>query len=100
MHAFGATGDGNAPYGGLIADKSGNLFGTTVFGGANNAGTVYELSPTHSGQWKERILYSFTGGADGQYPSGSLTLDASGNLYGATSNGGTKGYGVVFEVKR
>jgi uncharacterized repeat protein (TIGR03803 family) len=100
LHAFGTTGDGNAPYGGLIADTSGKLFGTTVFGGANNAGTVYELSPTHGGQWKERILYSFTGGADGQYPSGSLTLDASGNLYGATSNGGKNGYGVVFDVKR
>jgi uncharacterized repeat protein (TIGR03803 family) len=100
LHAFGATGDGNAPYGGLIADKSGNLFGTTVFGGANNAGIVYELSPTHGGQWKERILYSFTGGTDGQYPTGSLTLDASGKLYGATSDGGKNGYGVVFEVTR
>jgi hypothetical protein len=45
-------------------------------------------------------LYSFTGGADGQYPNGSLTQDASGDLYGATSNGGKNGYGVVFEVTR
>ncbi|MGA2759839.1 MAG: choice-of-anchor tandem repeat GloVer-containing protein [Candidatus Cybelea sp.] len=100
LHAFGAAGDGNSPYGGLVADKSGNLFGTTVFGGTNNAGIVYELNRTHGDKWKERILYSFTGGADGQYPSGSLTLDASGNLYGATSDGGKNGYGVVFEVKR
>jgi uncharacterized repeat protein (TIGR03803 family) len=99
LHAFGATGDGNAPYGGLVADKAGNLFGTTVFGGTNNAGTVYEISPARGGKWKERILYSFTGGTDGQYPSGSLTQDASG-LYGATSDGGKNGYGVVFEVTR
>jgi uncharacterized repeat protein (TIGR03803 family) len=100
LHAFGGTGDGNAPYGGLVADKSGNLFGTTVFGGMNNAGIVYELSPTRGGQWKERILFSFTGGTDGQYPSGSLTQDKSGNLYGSTSDGGKNGYGVVFEVPR
>jgi uncharacterized repeat protein (TIGR03803 family) len=100
LHAFGAAGDGNAPYGGVIADKRGNLYGTTVFGGANNAGTTYELSPSKGGQWKEKILYSFTGGADGQYPSGSLTLDAAGNLYGATSNGGEYGYGAIFEIVR
>jgi uncharacterized repeat protein (TIGR03803 family) len=98
LHAFGSPGDGNAPYGGVIADKRGNLYGTTVFGGANNSGIVYELSPSGSGQWKEKILYSFTGGSDGQYPSGSLTLDATGNLYGATSNGGQNGYGAVFEI--
>lgn len=100
LHAFGASGDGNAPYGGVVADKKGNLYGTTVFGGANNAGIVYELSPSKSGQWKETILYSFTGGSDGQYPSGGLTLDSAGNLYGATSDGGTNGYGVVFEISR
>lgn len=100
LHAFGAPGDGNAPYGGVIADKRGNLYGTTVFGGASNSGIVYELSPSKGGQWKEKILYSFTGGSDGQYPSGSLTLDATGNLYGATSDGGQNGYGAVFEITR
>jgi uncharacterized repeat protein (TIGR03803 family) len=96
LHVFGASGDGSAPYGGLTADGAGNLFGTTVFGGANNAGTVYELSRTR-GRWKERILYSFTGGADGGNPSGSLTLDAAGNLYG-TAGGGQSGNGVIFEI--
>ncbi|MFY9739050.1 MAG: choice-of-anchor tandem repeat GloVer-containing protein [Candidatus Cybelea sp.] len=100
LHAFGAPGDGNSPYGAVIADKGGNLYGTTVFGGASNAGIVYELSPSKNGQWKEKILYSFTGGSDGRYPSGSLTLDASGNLYGATSNGGQNGYGALFEITR
>jgi uncharacterized repeat protein (TIGR03803 family) len=100
LHAFGGSGDGNAPYGGLVSDSSGNLFGTTVFGGAGNAGTVYELSPTSSGGWNEKVLYSFGGGDDGAYPSGTLTLDSSGNLYGTASNGGKSGKGVVFEVTR
>jgi len=69
LHAFGATGDGNAPYGRLVADKSGDLFGTTVFGGEYNGGIVYELSPARGGQWKERILYSFTGGAEANTPT-------------------------------
>lgn len=100
LHAFGSSGDGSAPYGGVIADKKGNLYGTTVFGGAGNAGIVYELSPAKGGAWKETIIYSFAGGSDGQYPSGGLTLDVVGNLYGATSNGGADSYGVIFEITR
>jgi uncharacterized repeat protein (TIGR03803 family) len=100
LHAFGASGDGNAPYGGVTADKRGDLYGATVFGGPSNAGIVYELRPSKSGQWEEKILYSFTGGSDGQYPSGSLTIDATGNLYGATSDGGQNGDGAVFEITR
>jgi uncharacterized repeat protein (TIGR03803 family) len=100
LHTFGKSGDGNSPYGGLVSDNAGNFFGTTVFGGSSNAGTVYELSPVHGGQWKERLLYSFTGAADGAYPSGALTFDSAGNLYGTTSNGGSSGNGVVFEITR
>lgn len=99
VHQFGAAGDGNAPYGGLVADKAGNLFGTTVFGGADNAGTVFELSPARGGPWKERLLYSFTGGPDGANPGGTLTLDSAGNLYG-TAGGGQSGNGVVFEIAK
>ena len=100
LHTFGAAGDGSAPYGGLVADPSGHLFGTTVFGGTSNAGTVYELDRARTGSWKERILYSFGGGSDGEYPSGALALDPSGNLFGAASNGGASGSGVVFEITR
>jgi uncharacterized repeat protein (TIGR03803 family) len=96
LHEFGGTGDGSTPYGGLIADKAGNLYGTTLFGGKNNAGTVYELSSMR-GQWKERILYAFTGGTDGGNPGGTLTMDSAGNLYG-TAGGGQSGNGVIFEV--
>jgi hypothetical protein len=69
-----------------------------AFGAAKNSGTVYEISPARGGKWSERILYSFTGGSDGQYPSGTLTRDSLGNLYGTTSNGGRTGNGVVFEI--
>ncbi|HEY2476342.1 MAG TPA: choice-of-anchor tandem repeat GloVer-containing protein [Candidatus Cybelea sp.] len=99
VHAFGSAGDGSSPYGGLVADKSGNLYGTTVFGGTSNSGTVYELSHSH-GKWIERILYSFSGGSDGANPNGALTLDRSGNLYGTAEDGGQSGHGVVFEIIR
>jgi len=99
LHVFGGAGDGSTPYGGLVADKAGNLFGTTIFGGANNAGTVYELSPARGSAWKERILYSFTGGNDGANPGGTLIFDSAGNLYG-TAGGGQSGNGVIFEIVR
>jgi uncharacterized repeat protein (TIGR03803 family) len=99
LHVFGGSGDGSTPYGGLIADRTGDLFGTTLFGGAHNAGTVYELSPARGGSWKERILYSFAGGSDGGNPGGTLTFDAAGNLYG-TAGGGQTGNGVIFEIVR
>jgi len=100
IHQFGAAGDGSTPYGGLVADHAGNLFGTTVFGGTNNAGTVYEITPARGGKWKERLLYSFTVGADGANPSGTLTFDSAENLYGTAEGGGKNGYGVIFEIAK
>lgn len=97
LHVFGGAGDGSTPYGGLVADARGDLFGTTLFGGTNNAGTVYELSPARGGKWKERILYSFSGGSDGGNPGGTLSFDTAGNLYG-TAGGGQSGNGVIFEI--
>lgn len=96
LHTFGSGTDGGQPYAGLVADGSGNLYGTTVFGGTNKYGAVYELVRTHRG-YKERVLYDFTGGADGGNPAAALTLDGPGNLYGTTEGGGA-GYGVVFEL--
>lgn len=101
---LGKTGynDGMNPEGGLIIDSSGNLYGTTAYGGAGGCillgvlygcGTVYELSaPQHKGDpWTEIILYSFQSGSDGYFPWGNLTFDKAGNLYGATSFGGGNG---------
>src|SRR5262249_47251836 len=89
--------DGANPANGVIFDSVGNLYGTTAFGGANNLGTVFELSPSGGG-WTERVLYSFQGSSDGSSPTSGLLLDGSGNIYGTTSNGGSGGGGTVFEL--
>ena len=96
VYSFGAPGDGAYPQSGLIADASGNLYGTTSTGGAYSRGTVFELVNT-SGTFTEKLLYNFSGG-DGQYLNAGLIMDASGNLYGTTSSGGPTGLGVVFEL--
>ena len=70
LHTFlGVTAqDGENPNG-LIFDTHGNLFGTSLGGGVDNPGTIFELSPTPGGSWTETVLYSFTAGLDGAYPS-------------------------------
>jgi len=96
LHSFiyGPT-DGGNPQGGVVLDQAGNLYGTTVFGGASYFGTVYKIDTT--GQ--ETVLHNFTGGmTDGYYPNGGLTLDSAGNLYGTASEGGQVGGGVVFKI--
>lgn len=97
LHTFGGGTDGAYPVASLIRDRSGNLYGTTLFGGANGDGTVFEVSYSKGG-WKETVIYSFGGGADGIEPWGSLTFDKTGHLYGTTMNGGINGYGTVFEL--
>jgi uncharacterized repeat protein (TIGR03803 family) len=94
LASFGA-GNGIQPYAGLVADSSGNLYGTTTGGGAFNHGTVFELTPP--GTWTEKALLSFDG-TDGAYPFPNLAIDASSNLFGATGGGGKKGKGTVFEL--
>jgi uncharacterized repeat protein (TIGR03803 family) len=97
IHRFKGP-DGEQPTTGLIRDSSGNLYGTTVLGGANSVGTVFEVSPAGAG-WKEKVLYSFGGSGDLNNPGGGLTLEASGNLYGPAQYGGKLGRGGVFELK-
>ena len=96
---FSGPPDGAYPLAALISDKAGNLYGTTYQGGTHY-GTVFELLPAANGKWNEKILHRFTDSAgDGKLPSTvSLTMDASGNLYGTTETGGTSNSGVVFEV--
>ena len=149
LHDFSNGNDGSIPYAGLIADKSGNLYGgatqggsngggtifeltpsngsytfnilysvpgwgisgsfrdlmlsstgviygTTHCDGANNAGTVWELTPAR-GSWTYTLLYTFTGGTDGLYSFSNLVME-KGKLYGTTNEGGADNYGVVFEV--
>ena len=100
LYAFQDQPDGALPYGGLVADKTGNLYGTTYYAGANDQGTVYRLSRSN-GTWTETVLYSFKGGTDGAAPISSLVADASGNFYGTTSAGGSGcGCGVIFKMTR
>lgn len=100
LYSFTGGADGANPYySDVIFDKAGNLYGTTVGGGANNLGVVFELTPM-GGAWFETVLHSFAGGIDGQNPYSGLVLDPFGNLYGTTNGGGAYGVGTVFEVKR
>jgi uncharacterized repeat protein (TIGR03803 family) len=97
--AFNNT-DGNTPYGGLIADAAGNLFGTTNLGGTRSDGTVFEIARTAGGYASTAtVLVSFND-TDGSAPSGSLLADAAGDLFGTTSLGGANGTGSVFELAR
>jgi uncharacterized repeat protein (TIGR03803 family) len=105
LHSFVSAAGGLNPNGGLVADKAGNLYGTTTTGGtypACSCGTVFELSPPaiKGGTWTETVLYSFQGGyTDGQGPMSPLTFDKLGNLYGTTlAGGGSNSYGTVFEL--
>lgn len=101
------------PVGGVIFDGAGNLYGTTVAGGAygyrhclNGCGTVFELSPGKNGQWSETTLHDFNI-RNGWEPTGNLIFDAAGNLYGTTVYGGTHdtkrcrggACGTVFEIR-
>jgi uncharacterized repeat protein (TIGR03803 family) len=94
---------GYNPWGALVADPAGNLYGTTRDGGTSGCGgigcgTIFKLSNTGSG-WEYTVIYIFTGGSDGEGPFGKLTLDEQGNLYGTTNGGGlTCGCGTVFEL--
>lgn len=99
LYRFNGEKDGGTPYGSVIFGSDGNLYGTTGYGGADGAGTVFKLTPASPGApWTESVLYSFTNGADGGYPYCTLAFDGSGNLYGTTLDGGNAGNGVVFEV--
>jgi uncharacterized repeat protein (TIGR03803 family) len=113
LYSFTGGTDGGNPLAGLVRDSQGNLYGTTSIGGIaggfcnSQCGVVFELMPTDSG-WTQSVLWSFTGGADGNYPEAALTLDEQNNLYGTTFNGGDLsdtnpaclglGCGVVFKL--
>jgi hypothetical protein len=117
IYSFQGGTDGAVPAGGMVFDKSGNLYGATEDGGANGCnspgpcGTVFELSPPAKpgGTWTEKVLYVFKGQAygDGATPEGSVIIDNAGNLYGTTGYGGTGscallggpvGCGTVYEL--
>jgi len=95
LYSFGkSANDGEKPYGSVILDSSGNLYGTTNEGGAYGDGTLFKISSSGA----MTILYSFGASAtDGQNPSGAIVLDNAGNIFGTTQNGGANGTGAVFK---
>ena len=87
LYSFTGKPDGANPLGGVVIDAAGNLYGTTLYGGTANSGTVFEVDTAGT----ETVLLSFGGGA-GASPSAGLVQDATGNLYGTTYNGGGGGW--------
>jgi uncharacterized repeat protein (TIGR03803 family) len=98
LHRFSGGKDGATPSANVIFDAAGNLYSTTVNGGTYGLGVVFELIPNPKGGWKEKVLHQFKGGKDGANPYATLVLDAAGNPYGTTYNGGASGYGTVFKL--
>ncbi len=101
LYVFKGLRDGKYPNAKLVVDSAGNLYGTTAYEGGIrdcSCGTVFELSPTASGPWKETTLYSFQGGSDGAEPFAGPAWDSAGNLYGTTYAGGQADLGTVFEL--
>ena len=104
LHSFGAeTKGGISPGAGLTFDGKGNFYGTTGGGGADMGGEVFEFTPKEGGGWEKTVLHDFGTGGGGSIPISSLLVDAAGNLYGTTVEGGiygseVGGYGTVFEI--
>lgn len=100
LYNFGGGNDGIAPYGTLIADGNGVLYGSTAGGGSANAGVVFSLTPPAAGQkeWTEAVLYTFQGKPDGVSPTNGMIRDDTGALYGMTSAGGATGNGIVYRL--
>ena len=102
LYSFAGSNDGSEPTGGVIQAADGNFYGTTYAGGTSAAGTVFRVSSsgTHT------TLYSFSGGADGKGPEGSLVDGGNGFFYGTTENGGIltcqiwpgPGCGTIFKI--
>lgn len=96
LYSFSGTPDGEDPYAGLVADSSGNLCGSTLYGGTNGGfGTLFQLNKAG----KLTLLHSFASNPDGADPYGTLVCDSAGNGYGTTRFGGMAGgYGTVFKL--
>ena len=98
IHTFKGGTDGAQPEAGLTMATSGLLYGTTYAGGTSGFGTVFQMTPLKSGVWSEKVLYSFTGGADGGNPVAGVSVATTQILYGTTYAGGVLGYGTVFSL--
>ncbi|HTQ53819.1 MAG TPA: choice-of-anchor tandem repeat GloVer-containing protein [Bryobacteraceae bacterium] len=99
LHTFDGLNDGSYPQANLVRTSQGVLYGTTMLGGKGGWGTVFQLTPNAGGKtYTEKVIYNFTGLADGANPVSDLVLGNSNVLYGTTYGGGKYGYGTVFEL--
>lgn len=108
IYKFSGEPDGSAPYGGVVFGPDGALYGSTMGGGSdacqNGCGTVYRLRPQPTQcisalcPWRETVLYRFSGGSDAYDPTGDLTFDSSGKIYGTTYLGGISDMGTVWKL--
>jgi uncharacterized repeat protein (TIGR03803 family) len=96
LYTFTDGADGGNPYGGLVRDAAGNLYGTTFYGGSANMGVLFKVSKSG----KQTVLYSFAGKPDAANPGSDLLLDTAGNIYGASYYGGVSGFGAIFKVTK
>jgi uncharacterized repeat protein (TIGR03803 family) len=94
LYSFTNGADGGYPRTGLILDGKGNLYGTTPYGGVGGGGVVFKVDP----KGHETVLYTFTGGADGEMPQSGVIRDSAGNLFGTTYGGGSNGLGNVYKL--
>ena len=97
--------DGWSPFAGVTWGSAGSLYGTTQYGGDSRycgntgCGVVYQLTPDETGSWKETVLHSFPAfKGDGSVLYDGVILDTSGNVYGATYQGGSIDCGVIFKL--
>ena len=93
LYNFMGGNDGGGPYGEVVFDAAGNLYGTANGYGAHNFGVVYELKPS-GGVWTQTVLHAFAGSSDGDYPIAGVTFDSHGNLFGMTGGG----VGTVYKL--
>ena len=104
LYDFKGGNDGANPYGALVADSNGVLYGTTAYGGTSHMGTVFSLTHVNGSVWQHKVIYSFNGSPDGANPSAGVIIDPkTGALYGTTSSGGVSngncsGCGTAFKL--
>src|ERR1700733_6916165 len=94
LYSFTGGNDGSMPAAGLVLGADGNFYGTTPEGGPELNGVVFQINPSGL----QTPIYQFGGYPDGELPDSSLTLAGDGSFYGTTYEGGTDGWGVVFQV--
>jgi uncharacterized repeat protein (TIGR03803 family) len=107
LYAFQGSTDGKEPLAGVVVGPNGILYGTTVNGGSQDQGTVFDMRPAVQAckstlcPWNESVLYRFQGGSDGAGPNyGNLLFDNGGNIYGVTIVGGSSSQGTVYKLAR